>query len=82
MLRASLERKALGKAGVGWIAVMAWICLRAALFKSSKFMIQQLCGRLGKDHIKSIVRVEKSVAQEALILNLVFSQTLRAFVRY
>lgn len=45
-------------------------------------MMQQLCGRLGKDHIKSIVRVEKSVAQEALILNLVFSQTLRAFVRY
>lgn len=45
VLRASLERKALGKASVGWIVVIPWTCFRAAFFRSSKSMMQQLCGR-------------------------------------
>ena len=45
VLRASLERMALGKARVESIAVMLWTWFRAAVFTSSKFMMQQFCGR-------------------------------------
>ena len=46
VLRTSLERRGLGRARVGWIAVMLWTCSRAAFLTSTRFMMQQLCGRL------------------------------------
>ena len=46
VLRASWLRKPLDKVGEELMAVIPWMCFRAAAFKSSKSMAEQMCSRV------------------------------------